>query len=69
LAKDHALYFVFYGVFDPVEPAKSRDDIAHTYATFPIVEREEWARWGCRELCLAWINALMAGQPDADVAG
>lgn len=37
-----------------------------------IVEREETARWGhyrSRDLCLAWINALMAGQPDAEPAG
>lgn len=40
------------------------------YSTFPIVEREETAQWGrycSRDLALAWINALMAVQPDADV--
>lgn len=69
-AKLDALYFILYGVFDPAEPARSRDDIRYIYSTFPIVEREETAKWGryrSRDLCLAWINALMAGQPDAVV--
>lgn len=71
-AKLDALYFILYGVFDPADPARSRDDIRYIYSTFPIVEREEIARWGSyrsRDLALAWINALMAGQPDAEVAG
>lgn len=71
-AKLDALYFVLYGVFDPADPAQSRDDIRYIYSTFPIVEREETEKWGSyrsRDLCLAWINALMAGQPDASVAG
>lgn len=71
-AKLDGLYFILYGVFDPAEPAQSRDDIRYIYSTFPIVEREETARWGShrsRDLCLAWINALMAGRPDAEVDG
>lgn len=71
-AKLDALYFILYGVFDPADPAQSRDDIRYIYSTFPIVERQETERWGryrSRDLCLAWINALMAGQPDAEVAG
>ena len=71
-AKLDALYFILYGVFDPADPAQSRDDIRYIYSTFPIVEREETAKWGnyrSRDLCLAWINALMAGQPDGPVAG
>ncbi len=70
-ARLDALYFILYGVFDPADPAQGRDDVAYIYSTFPIVEREEVARWGSyrsRDLCLAWINALMAGQPDSDVA-
>ncbi|MCM8731816.1 BREX-1 system adenine-specific DNA-methyltransferase PglX [Hephaestia sp. GCM10023244] len=69
-AKLDALYFILYGVFDPADPAQSREDIRYIYSTFPIIEREETARWGSyrsRDLCLAWINALMAGQPDAFV--
>ena len=49
-----------------------RDDIRYIYSTFPVVEREETARWGAyrsRDLALAWINALMAGEPDAVIAG
>ena len=71
-AKIDALYFILYGVFDPLDPAQGRDDIRYIYSTFPIVEREETAKYGryrSRDLCLAWINALMAGQPDADVEG
>ncbi|MCR6733415.1 MAG: hypothetical protein NVV83_04675 [Afipia sp.] len=67
-----ALYFILYGVFDPADPMRSRDDIRYIYSTFPIVEREENEKWGSyrsRDLCLAWINALTAGQPDANVTG
>jgi hypothetical protein len=70
-AKLDALYFILYGVFDPANPAQGRDDIRYIYSTFPIVEREEIARWGSyrsRDLCLAWVNALAAGQPDAEIA-
>lgn len=58
-----ALYFILYGVTD-------RDDVRYIFSTFPIVEREETARWGryrSRDLTLAWINALNAGQPDAEI--
>ncbi|MBF0665607.1 MAG: restriction endonuclease, partial [Brevundimonas sp.] len=71
-AKLDALYFILYGVFDPADAAQSRDDIRYIYSTFPIVEREEITRWGSyrsRDLALAWVNALMAGQPDAVIAG
>lgn len=75
-AKLDALYFILYGVFDPAlpdnDPAQARDDVRYIYSTFPIVERQETERWGhyrSRELCLAWINALLAGQPDANVEG
>lgn len=71
-AKLDALYFILYGVHDPTDPARSRDDIRYIYSTFPIVEREETAKWGryrSRDLALAWINALLAGEPDAVIAG
>ena len=63
-AKLDAVFFHLYGVTD-------RDDIRYIYSTFPIVEREEKAAYGgayrsC-ELCLAWMNALAAGNPDAQV--
>lgn len=70
-AKLDALYFILYGVWNAASPAKSRDDIRYIYSTFPTVEREERARYSGRyrspELALLWINALMAGQPDADI--
>ena len=71
-AKLDALYFILYGVFDPANPEASRDDIRYIYSTFPIVEAQEAAKWGryrTRDLALAWINALMAGQPDTTVEG
>ena len=70
-AKLDALYFILYGIFDPADAAASRDNIRYIYSTFPIVEREESARWGSyrsRQLCLSWINALIAGQPDTQIA-
>ncbi|WP_293827040.1 hypothetical protein [uncultured Brevundimonas sp.] len=71
-AKLDALYFILYGVYDAADPARSRDHIRYIYSTFPIVEREEIAKWGryrSRDLALAWINALLAGEPDAVIAG
>lgn len=62
-AKLDALYFHLYGVTD-------REDIRYVYSTFPKVERVEKAAYGSyrsRDLCLAWTNALAAGDPDANV--
>ena len=63
-AKLDAVYFHLYGVTD-------RDDIRYIYSTFPIVECEEIARlWGSYrscDLCLAWLNALAAGNTDAEI--
>jgi len=62
-AKLDAVYFHLYGVTD-------RDDVRYVYSTFPIVERDETAAWGryrSRDLCLAWLSALAAGDPDADI--
>lgn len=59
-ARLDALYFILYGV-------TVRDDVRYIFSTFPIVEREEMARWGSyrsRDLTLAWLNALLAGKPD-----
>jgi len=71
-AKLDALYFILYGVFDPSNPTQGRDDVRYIYSTFPIVERIEagiYCRYRSRDLCLAWLNALTAGQPDAQVDG
>ena len=64
-AKLDAVFFHLYGVTD-------RDDVRYVYSTFPIVERQETATYGCyrsRDLGLAWLNALSAGRPDAQVEG
>ena len=63
-SKLNAVFFHLYGVTD-------RDDIRYIYSTFPIVEREEKAAHGgvyrsC-ELCLAWMSALAAGEPDVEI--
>ena len=63
-SKLDAVFFHLYGVTD-------RDDIRYIYSTFPIVEREEKAAYGgayrsC-ELCLAWMSALTAGEPDVEI--
>ena len=63
-SKLDAVFFHLYGVTD-------RDDIRYIYSTFPIVKREEKAAYGgvyrsC-ELCLAWVSALTAGEPDVEI--
>ena len=63
-AKLDAVFFHLYGITD-------RDDIRYIYSTFPIVERVEKADYGGNyrscELCLAYMNALAAGNPDAEI--
>lgn len=65
-AKLDAVFFHLYGITD-------RDDVRYIYSTFPIVERQERAAYGGRyrscELCLAYMNALAAGDPDAEIDG
>ena len=64
-AKLDALFFHLYGV-------TNRDDVRYIYSTFPIVERQEADLYGCyrsRDLCLAYMNALAAGQPGVVVEG
>ena len=63
-AKLDAVFFCLYGIAD-------RDDIRYIYSTFPIIERQEKAAYGGKyrscELCLAYMNALAAGNPDAEI--
>lgn len=62
-AKLDAVYFHLYGVTD-------RDDVRYIYSTFPIVEREEivtYGRYRSRDLCLAYMSALAAEEPDAEI--
>ena len=61
-ARLDAVFFHLYGVTD-------RDDVRYVYSTFPIVERQEieiHGRYRSRDLCLAYLNALAAGRPDAE---
>ena len=62
-AKLDAVYFHLYSV-------KDRDDVRYIYSTFPNVQRREvkaWGRYRSRDLCLAWMSALAAGRPDAEI--
>ncbi|MEO1243718.1 MAG: restriction endonuclease [Pseudomonadota bacterium] len=62
-AKLDAIFFHLYGI-------NERDDVRYVYSTFPIIEREEMAKYGMYrscELCLAYMNALAAGNPDAEI--
>ncbi len=60
-AKLDAVYFHLYGVTD-------RDDVRYIYETFPIFQQEEeeqYCTFRTRDACLAWLNALAAGNPDS----
>ena len=62
-ARLDALYFHLYGL--------SRDDAAYIMDTFPIVRREDTAAFGkyrTRELVLAYMHALDAGDTETVVA-
>ena len=62
-ARLDALYFQLYGL--------TREDAAYVLDTFPIVRREDEAAFGryrTRELILAYMNALAAGDVDTVVA-
>lgn len=63
-AKLDAVFFHLYGITD-------RKDIRYIYSTFSTMEREEKAANGGKyrscEICLAYMNALAAGNPDANV--
>ena len=63
-ARLDALYFHLYGL--------SRDDAGYILGTFPIVQREDEAQFGTyrtRDLILAYMNALTAGDTETRVAG
>ena len=62
-AKLDAAFFHLYGI-------TNRDDVRYIYSTFPIVERQEvetYGKYRSCQLCLGYISALAAGQPDAEV--
>jgi hypothetical protein len=63
-ARLDALFFHLYGL--------DREQAEYVLGTFPIVRRQEEARWDrfrSRELILGYMAALAAGAADADVAG
>ena len=62
-AKLDAIFFLLYGIED-------REDVRYIYSTFPIIERHEVGRFGVyrsRDLCLAHMNALAAGDPLVEI--
>ena len=62
-ARLDALYFLLYGI--------SREDAAYILDTFPIVKREDEAAFGrylTRDLILAYMNALEAGDTETVVS-
>ena len=62
-ARLDALYFHLYGL--------SRDDAEYVLDTFPIVRREDEAAFGTyrtRDMTLAYMNALVAGDTETRVA-
>ena len=62
-ARLDALYFHLYGL--------DREDADYVLSTFPIVRREDEAAFGSyrtRDLVLAYMNALAAGDTEPDVA-
>ena len=63
-SKLDAVFFHLYGVTD-------REDVRFVYSNFPNVEKRETKSFGSyrsRDLCLAYMNALAAGKPDATVS-
>ena len=62
-ARLDALYFHLYGL--------SSDDAEYVLETFPIVRREDEAKFGryrTRDMVLAYMNALAAGDTESEVA-
>ena len=62
-ARLDALYFHLYGI--------SREDASYIMDTFPIVRRQdvdEFGSYRTKEMVLAYMNALAAGDTETDVA-
>ena len=63
-ARLDALYFHLYGL--------DRDDASYILSTFPIIQRQDQAqfdgRYRTRDLILAYMNALTAGDTESQVA-
>ena len=62
-AKLDAVFFHLYGITD-------RNDVEYVYSAFSAVKSQEIQAFGSfrsRDLCLSYMNALAAGQPDASI--
>ena len=62
-ARLDALYFHLYGL--------NREDAAYVLSTFPIFPREDevtFSRYRTRDLILAYMNALTAGDTESVIA-
>ena len=70
-ARLDALYFMLYFPSHTKAGIEAlRETAQYIFSTFPIVEREDMATHGrylSRDLCLAYINALTAGNPEATI--
>ncbi len=64
-SKLDAVYFHLYGITAP-------DEVDYIYSTFPIVQKENAKTYDnadiSTKLCLDYLNALSAGDPDADIS-
>ena len=63
-ARLDALYFHLYGI--------SREDAGYILSTFPIVQREDEAKFGSyrtRDLIMGYMNALSAGDTSTKIFG
>ncbi|MDE0123981.1 MAG: hypothetical protein OXN97_05320 [Bryobacterales bacterium] len=57
------MFFHLYGITD-------RNDVEYVYSAFSAVKSQEIQAFGSfrsRDLCLSYMNALAAGQPDASI--
>lgn len=63
-SKVDAVFFHLYGISDP-------DEVRYIFSTFPNLGPSDTEHGNVQpelNACLAWINALAQGEPDADIA-
>ena len=66
-----ALFHALFPSSTKAEIETLRETVHYIFSTFPIVKREDVAahnRYLSRDLCLAYINALASGDPDANIS-
>ena len=62
-AKLDAAFFLLYGI-------TNKEDVHYIYSTFTVVQKREEQAFGSyqsRDLCLAWMDALVEGKPDSNI--